>query len=167
MVKKPYTIIHAFKPTENKVRFIAKLMLEEPLYLSDEFRNPQTIQQVLIYYLYGSNAMWYELGDFGGILAFINVSPGYKAEILFWLWDKKVWSPGMAKELRDFSSDFMKWYKLKRLSASTPDERGVRIAEMAGFKVEGKCKFGFRWNGVLHTNVLLRKLWEGKKWLHQ
>lgn len=80
------------------------------------------------------------------------------------LWDKEAWGFPLVGELRRFINDTMRLYELRRLDLHTPsppdDERGVRVAKILGFTIEGRQKYGFRWNGKLMTNTMLRKIRE-------
>lgn len=154
-----YKTIRKFEPTEEKVKMLIDFLLNEPLYMSDEHRDREKIEKLVVYYLGDSPAMFYELGNFQGLLGFTEIVSKYKADVFFKLWDKQLWGPTFARELRKFVDSFMNHLELKRLSISTPDFQGAELAKKwCHFKVEGRQALGFSWNGQLLTNIMLRKL---------
>lgn len=157
-----YTLIQRFMPTEEKVELLADKLLNEPMYISDEWRDSKRIYQLITYYMYASRSVTFELGDYAGILWFVEIIPEYRADIVFKLWDKSLWGPDLARELKAIFPDVMKMFRLKRLALQTPDEAGAKLAKLCGFAIEGRQKFGFRWNGRLMTNIMLRKVSDRK-----
>jgi hypothetical protein len=160
MVIKQYNLIKRFIPTETKMEFLTDVLLNKDLYLPDEYRDRKSVTQLLLYYLYGSRSLLYELGNWAGFMGFINIIPSYKCGFIMKLWDGEAWGFPLAKELKRFTSDQMKLYGLHRLELQTPDESGIRIAKIMGFVIEGNQKYGFRWNGKMLTNTCLRKIRE-------
>jgi len=155
---KKYSYITAFQPTEEKIELLKNKLLTEPLYLTDEARQERAVYQLITYYMYASRSVTYEFKDYGGILWFVEIIPGYKADVIMKLWDKKLWGPTLARDLRRMFPMVMRMYNLKRLSLQTPSESGAALAKFLGFTVEGRQKFGFRWEGKMMTNIMLRKV---------
>jgi len=156
-----------FKP-ENTPQFVykmqqlAKMLENKYLYLSDEYRDPQTISTILTNYVAPTQCvnMFYEMGDFQGLIGFTHVIPGYKSGLLFKIWDKEFFDKGLVRALRgllDFVQDSL---DLKRISVESPDPRMVKGAELIGFEVEGEEEYGFRWKGKFFKNVLLGRIQE-------
>ena len=155
----PSEQIRAFVPTKEKMNMLLNMLLEMPLYVTDEVRDPKKLSVFLAgcFSGYVFNR-FYELGDFQGWLGFVNILPEYKCDVIFKFWDKKLWGPSIARELRDLSNFLMKTFKLKRMGAASADPVFIKIGKMMGFKVEGTQKNAFMWDGVLYNNILLRKL---------
>lgn len=149
-----------FIPTEDKIKALSKKLMEEPLYLSDEFRNWELIHKMLFNNFSNKNNIFYEAGEFGGILGFINIVSGYKADMFLKLWDKSLWGASFARELKGLIKDTMIKYNLRRLASDSQDPRMAKMGKIVGFKVEGRFKYGFCWNGEYHTLHKLRILRE-------
>ena len=149
-----------FKPTDVKIKELAKKLMEEPLYLSDEYRDYSFIHKMLFNNFGNENNIFYEIGEFGGVLGFVNIIPEYKATALLKLWDKKLWGVAFAKELKELIKHIMIKYNLKRLATDSQDPRMVKLAKIMGFKIEGRFKYGFCWNGEYHTLHKMRILRE-------
>ncbi len=160
---KKYTTIKKFIPTEEKINKLANKLLYEPLYLDDAYRSPDKVKEMLTFYMYGNPGLLFEFKDFSGILWFVNIIPEYRADVIFKLWNKKLYGPTFARELKSMFSMFMKMYRIKRLSLQTPSDRGAALAKRMGFQIEGRQKYGFRWNGKLMTNIMLRKVVDKKR----
>jgi len=155
-----YKMLHRFKEAERKMEFLTEMLISQPLYLSDEFRDRETIKKILIYYLYGSKSLLYEIGDYGGLLGFIDIYPHYKCRVIMKLWHKALWGATLARELKNFLQDIMQAYDLQRIETDSPDETMVKMAKLVGFKVEGVQKFAFQWDGKLYSKTMLRLLKE-------
>ncbi len=155
-----YKLIHRFAPDEKKLEFLTEMLLTQPLYLPDEYRDRPSAVQLIVNYLYGSNSLLYELGDYGGLIGFINILPHYKSGFIIKLWHKGLWGAELAREIRDFTTDIMALYDLRRLEFQTPDAKGARAAVLFGFREECRSKYAFRWNNAFFHNILMRKLSE-------
>ena len=154
-----------FKPTPEKVEHIFQHLLKGYLNMSDEFRQPTIIGNLLQYYFVPRNDkfhLFYEINNFAGIIGFTDISIGYKASLLFKFWDKskKQFNIVTFREIDRLLSYVMKTFDLKRLSFSTPDKNGEDLAKKFGFTVEGTQKYGFLWNSKLRTNINMRLLRE-------
>ena len=159
-LSKPRKFFKFFDGNPNKVVKLSEKLLLNELYLPDEMRDPQRVAYLLqAYFCGGMFNMFYEIGNFGGIMGVINISPTYKADLIFKLWDKEIWGATLAREIKDVIDLVAKEFQLKRIAGQTPDERMVKMFENFGFKIEGRQKFGFRWNQKDYTNFLMRKLY--------
>jgi len=151
--------IRPFVPDEKKLVFFYEKLMTEPLYISAEYRKQMTVQQMMLYWFFSSQSVFYEIGNFSGLLGFTNIVPGYKCGLALKLWDKSIWGLGLAKEGRSLVNEFMKYYRLKRIETDSPDETMVKFSEIFGFKVEGTQRFGFMIDDKkLTTMYLLRKI---------
>lgn len=151
-----FKLFKLFVPTEDKVKFIGRKLMDEYLYISDEYRDYAIIYAILNGYVnMPSNNVIYEIGDFDGILVLANIIPGWKAGLTFKLWNKKRWGPDFMREGKEFIAALMKAFKLQRLDTTSPDPRIIKMAKICGFKIEGTQKQGFSWDGKRYDNVLL------------
>lgn len=153
----PSSMFSVFVPTEEKVQLFSTKLMHDYLFLSDEFRTPQTINGLLQIYLSGVASIIYEFKDFGGLIGFMNIVPDYKADIMFKFWDRKLWGPAFFRELKDLIEMMMDELRLVRLSAASPDRKMVKMAHYCGFKTECAQRYGFRWNGKYYPLRLLAK----------
>jgi RimJ/RimL family protein N-acetyltransferase len=155
-------LFRLFAPSEEKIKFIGKKLMDEYLYLSDEFRNYDSIYQILFYYINAQNKnVIYEIGDFDGFLGFINIIPGWKATLTFKLWTKALWGADFARQAKNFIGEIMDELYLTRLETSSPDPRIVKMARMVGFKNEGTRRLNFSWQGKLFDDTILAIVKEG------
>ena len=153
-------IFTKFNPTEDKIKALSKKLMDEPLYLPDEFRDYELIHKMLFNNFSNKNNIFWEVGDFGGILGFINIIPTYKCDMFLKLWDKTLWGATFTRELKELIKTTMIKYNLKRLAADSQDIRMAKMGKIVGFKVEGRFKYGFCWNGEYHTLHKMRILRE-------
>ena len=153
----PSSMFKIFVPTEKKIRLLSSKLLHDYLYLSDEFREPRTIDGMLQLYLSGIASIIYEFPRFGGFIGFVDIVPDYKANISFKLWDRKLWGPTFFRELKDLIELMMDELRLVRLSAKTPDRRMEHMAHLCGFKTECAQRFGFKWDNKYYPLKLLAK----------
>ena len=157
-------IIHTFTPTPEKMMAVANMLMTRELYLVDNMRDWNTVYAIAASYVNRPQQnMIFEMGDFDGLVGFLNVLPGYKATLLFKLWNPDIWKLSLTKEVRKFIADGMKNLGLVRLDTHTADPRIVRMAKMAGFKVEGCRRLNFPWNGVLYDEIILAIIKEPKE----
>ena len=150
-LKNPAPSFTIFVPTQEKMRVLAKHLMDGYLNMSDEYRDYQKIWSILTsYFGNGVFNIFYEVGDFKGLLGFTTILPEFKADVMMKILDKSVWKPSVIKETRKLLGIIKQEFKLKRLATSTPDERVRRIATMAGFKTEGISKNAFQWDGKFY-----------------
>jgi len=155
-----------FNPTDVKIKELADRLMNDHLYLSDEFRDFKIIHK-LLFNGFGnteSNIFW-EIGEWGGIIGFVNVIPNFKCGVIFKLWNKDLWGIGFVKEVRELIKEVFNKYDLKRMEVESPDLVMARAAKLCGFKTEGRFKHGFSWGGqtyTLHKMRILREELGGK-----
>lgn len=164
-LKRPSPLIKLLEPNLQKLQDFGAKLLNNYLYIPDEFRNEDGVSMLLAYYFpHVLNAplrpfsVWYELGAWGGVLGFVGIIPGHKCSIVFKLWDKSLWGATLYRGLMELPDRFMKEYALKRLDVATADERMMRVAKRLGFRVEGTQALEFAWKKKLYTKYLLRKV---------
>jgi len=146
-----------------KLVVFKKNLMTKYLYLSDENRTVASVEAMISDYVMrgGAKHMLFEIGDFDGILGFVNIIPEFQCSMILKLWGKKAWGNGFVKSTRKLMDTVMDEFKLKRISTSTADEKIVRMAKMAGFVEEGKQKYGFMWKGKAMDLYFLGYLMEG------
>lgn len=141
----------------DKVNKFAKMLMEKPLYISDEFRTPTVIAEVINRYFDDRSIFnfFYEVGDFQGFVGFTHIIPTMKCGFLFEIWDKDFWSKELARAGKDLLELYMKEFQFERMVFTTPDEKMKKLGEMMGFKVEGEHYHDFRWNGIFYNQYTL------------
>jgi len=160
-------IFTKFNPTEDRVKALSKKLMEEPLYLSDEFRDYELIHKILFNGFSNKNNIFYEIGAssqnggiFGGIIGFVNIIPEFKCEIVFKLWSPGIWGFRFKTQIKELIKTIMEKYNLKRIATETADERMMRMGKIWGLKVEGRFKYAFRWEDKMYTIYKMRVLRE-------
>jgi RimJ/RimL family protein N-acetyltransferase len=152
-VLNPSPLFRHFQPTEEKLKIIAQKLMDEYLYISDEYRDYDIIWKILFSYFNnadgGELSLFYEIGKdggFDGILGFTEIRPTWKASLMFKLWNTKVWGATFARESRQLIEMVMDGLKLVRLETSTPDPRILKMAKICGFSCEGMKELNFVWD---------------------
>ena len=149
-------------PTEAKIKLLAKKLMEESLYLDDSHRDYNKIYQILFNGFSNGENLFYEIGEnfFSGIIGFVNVENNWRGEIVYKMWDEKLWGPKLIKQTRKLIKAIMDRFNLKRLSLETACEKAMRICRLWSFKIEGRFKYSFKWNDEFFTVYKLRILKE-------
>jgi len=151
-------------PDDPRLKILAKKLKEEKFYLSDEFRDYDSIWKIIKYYFFeNQNSIWYEIGNFGGLLGFVSIIPGWRGELFFKLWNKKEWKLSTAKAIKNEINNIVKIFDLKRLGLESGDPVSVKMGKMFKFEIEGRQGLGFSWNKRLGTKYLLRYLKKQKR----
>ena len=150
----PPSLFKLFGGTEDerkaKIMILAKHLKEDYLMLPDEMRNYNAIYNIIAYYNLPIH-LFYEFGDFSGIIGFTDIKQGHKADIFFKIWDKTIFSKTFMRQVIELCDMIMSELSLRRLNAYTADKRMWKLAKMAGFKEDGKRELDFSWNHKLHT----------------
>jgi len=162
-VKKPNDLLKIFQPDpkdpiefEKKIVRFKNNLRDKYLYLSDQYRHPRTIDVLVNNYFYGGVFnIFYEMGEFQGLIGITNILPEFKASVIFKIWDSKAWTPKNAKKIRELGDIIMGEFMLKRLTIQTPDRRMIKFGKIIGFELEGEKPFDFKWNGRLYTTYML------------
>lgn len=142
---------------KEKICLIAKELMTKKFNLPDEERNYPNIYAKLAIYGNPYRHLFYEFGEFSGLLGFLDIYYGYKADVMLKIWDESVWNKTLMRQLIDITDMVARELKLKRLNTETADEKVKRLAEMGGFKVEGKRANDFMYDGILYTNFFMGK----------
>ena len=155
----PSEHLKVFVPTTEKVIDFSDRLMKTPLYLSDEHRNPAWVDMLVAAQFAGPNLYWlYEIGNWQGLCGLMDIWPGWKADILFKIWDKGIWGPTLYRELKDRVESLIKEFRLKRLAIQTPDEYMVKMLKRFGFKTEGRFNSAFKWDGKSYTLHCMRRI---------
>lgn len=158
---KPNETFSLFYPTPEKTQELSYRLMKEELYIPDEKRNWQTIKQLIRYYFSSIHFhLFYEIKNFQGLIGFMEIYPEYKALLLWKMWDKSVWNKTFARHGIEVINLIMDSYKLKRIGTETADPKVVKMAEMAGFELEGEKKNEFMWDGKFYKKYVLAKYGE-------
>jgi len=158
-----YPLFQLFDPTCKKIEFVGRKLMNEYLYLSDEYRDIDSIYKILMYYINATNRnVIYEIGEFDGILGFTDITPGWKASLTFKLWNPHRWGADFLRQAKGFIPEVFDELRLARLETSTPDARIHKMALIVGFEDEGIRKANFMWNGKLFDDYMLAIVREDK-----
>ena len=142
-----------------KIMKLAKHLKEDYLMLSDEYRNYAAIYNLLAYYNLPMH-LFYEFGNFSGIIGFTDIIEGHKANIFFKIWDKSIFNKTFMRQIIELCDIVMDELLLKRLSAYTADKRMAKMAKMVGFTENHELKYDFRWDGKLYAQYYLGRIRE-------
>ena len=136
-----------FIPTKDKVAKLALELRDGHLNLPDEYRNEYSITSLLLAYFSPSQPhIFYEIGNFGGILGFAYIVESHKCELLMKMWDKSIWKPSVVKEAKRLIKTIMDEFNLIRINIETSDERVVKMAKILGFTKDGIREKDFSWD---------------------
>lgn len=98
-------------------------------------------------------------GNMGGVFGLSGVIKGHDATFYLWLWGK-VLTPGLIKNIRNFLTYMKDLYELKRVTTVTADDKHLALLGLIGFKVEGRFRAGFKWDGKFFQLYQLRVIGE-------
>jgi hypothetical protein len=154
-VKNPSPMFRLFEPSKEKFDIISKHLMEGFLNLSDDLRTASSIFKLMGSYFYNGNNIIYEINEMDGLLGFTSIVPTWKADLLFKIFNKKLWKPSFVKEAGKLVKFIMHEFKLRRVSAETPDSRVMRMAKFISFKEEGFKEDGFVFDNKFYPKYLL------------
>ena len=138
-------------------------LLNGPYYCPDAVRDYNPLVKTLKRLFEEKDAVFMALLNgqtLSGVFGLVNVCRGHQAQFISWIWDKPALTPGLIKKLRDFLIYCKDVYALKRIAAQTACEKHERILNLVGFKIEGRFRNAFRWNGELRPLVMMRIIGE-------
>ena len=142
----PSEMFKRLEPTQEKIKEIARHLMENKYSLSDELRDYDIIHSILRKYMTSDVCVFYEIGDMDGIFGFTDIIPGWKAHVVFELINPKIWGKQLVRESRELIDLVMKSGDLIKLSSQTADKRIERMAKMIGFHLEGIRELEFSWD---------------------
>ena len=142
----PSPLLRKFEPTPDKMKAVARHLMDNELSMSDEYRDYDIIYGILNKYLGGGNSIFYEIGDMDGVFGFTDIIPGWKAHAIFELINPKIWSKQLVRESRALFDLIMKTGDLIKISSQTADKRIAKMAGMIGFVLEGIRRVEFSWD---------------------
>ena len=143
---KPSEMFKKFEATPDKMKEIARHLMENMYSMSDELRDYDIIHGILRKYITSETCIFYEIGDMDGIFGFTDIIPGWKAHVVFELINREIWGKQLVRESRELIDLIMKSGDLIKLSSQTADERIKRMAKMIGFHLEGIRELEFSWD---------------------
>ena len=144
----PSELFKRLDPTLEKIKEIARHLMENKYSLSDEYREYDTIHTILRKYMESDRCVFYEIGDMDGIFGFTDIIPGWKAHVVFELINPKIWGKQLVRESRNLMDLIMETGNLIKLSSQTADERVFKMAKMIGFQLEGIRQLEFSWENI-------------------
>lgn len=147
-------IKHFSDPSGPEIDAIVSRLRNDYLYAPDELRDEAVLRSLVSAYWGGPNII-YEVGQFQGILGFMDIIPEHKASVTLKLWDADRWGRDFIRDARAVCAAVMDEFKLTRLATETPDPRVVKIARLGGFTIEGVRPKDFRWNGDYYDTTVM------------
>ena len=154
-IARPSAMFRVFAvPTVEQIDAIVTRLCNDYLYAPDELRDENALLALVRGYWGGANII-YEVGEFQGILGFMDILPEHKASVTLKLWDAERWGRDFVRESRALLSLIMDEFRLVRLSTETPDPRVFKMALLAGFVAEGNREKDFRWNGDYYGTTMM------------
>jgi hypothetical protein len=139
-----------------KINKFKRYLRDKYLYTSDEHRTEEAIESGLANMICGPHVnLYYEIGDFQGLIVFAHILPYHKGDVIFKIWDKKIFSKDFVRACASLANMVMDNFKLRRLTTHSADKKMVRFGEMAGFELEAESPYDMKWNGEFFTNYTL------------
>jgi len=162
----PFTPFVPNSPTDiefwHKVTRFESMVSKKYLFASDDCRDLKTVQGIMKMYLLGGACnIFYEVGDFGGLVGFTNIKEGDKATMIVKVWSKRVFTKDNVRSFMELARTYVDEFKLRRLSMDTAHRKFARLAETAGMTIEGVMKKDFKWGGRYYDRYLLALYGEG------
>jgi len=151
----PSPLFKRLEPNPDKIKEIARHLMENKYSLSDELRDYDIIHGILRKYMMSNVCIFYEIGDMDGIFGFTDIIPGWKAHVVFELINPKIWRKQLVRESRGLVDLVMKAGELIKLSSQTADTRVKRMSEMIGFHLEGVRELEFSWDNKPYPIYLI------------
>jgi RimJ/RimL family protein N-acetyltransferase len=146
---------------DDRLKVFVGHLMKKRWYVSDEFRNYDTLWQMVFHMFYGKQLnLIYSIGDFQGILGFLDIIPQHKCSVMLKLWDKDAWKKTTVRDGMRLIDRLFDRFQLLRMETSSPDPRIIKIAEMVGFSEEGKKVKGFKWDGKVFDITTLSRIKE-------
>jgi len=143
--------LRPFIPTREKLESFVLKLKDRYLYLSDENRNEAWISMLIAAQMFGPRkSAWYEIGDWQGMIAVVDIIPGWRGEVLFKIWDKSAWGPDLCRDILELKNTLAREFGIRRFSIQTPDESMTKLVKFIGFEQEGQLKDAFMWDGKLY-----------------
>jgi uncharacterized protein (DUF2147 family) len=156
LLRHPSPSFKLFEPTDEKIAVVADKLISTPLFIEDQDRNEKTIAYFIDSFLMRTGfALAYEVPDFGGIVGFMDIRPGWKAEAILKLWDKSKYGAKTVREARDIMKLIMDTFDLKRLNTQTADPVVDKLARLCGFEREGLRIGDYMWGGQIYDRYIL------------
>lgn len=155
-------------PTRGHIEMIGDYMKSGFLCIPDGHRSDAAIAHLLNYLFPRPDVSAigapvhaiYKIKDFDGIVCFCDIEYGYSTAVKFVLWNTRAFNHKLLRDLIKVHRDIMTQFALKRVAFSTPHNLHVGIFRKIGYKVEGRQKYGFKWDNKLFTNHLMRMVRE-------
>jgi predicted metallopeptidase len=158
-LQNPSPYFKIFQPTQEKYKKLMHELMMRPFFLPDELRNQVSIQGVVKHFMNPYiPSIFYEVGEFDGLVGFTNIMPHYKAEFAWKIWNyDKIFTKTFVRETKKVIDLIIDSFKLKRLEFLSGDERTVKMGKIAGFTVEGIKKNDFLHRGKFYDSYILAK----------
>jgi RimJ/RimL family protein N-acetyltransferase len=129
--------------------------------VSDELRDYDTLWQMVFHMFCGNKInLIFQIGDFQGLVGFMNIIPQWKCSVMLKLWDKEIWKKSHVRDGAKLTDRIFNKFELIRMEGNSPDPRIVKIAQMFGFKEEGIRYKDFKWDGEVFDVTMLSKIRE-------
>ena len=113
-------------------------------FLPDNLRNLNVFLQLFL----RKDTMFFEVGDYQGVFWFLNIVPGWKADVHIVLWDEK--ARGLSEDAKRILLEIKHLLRLRRVGAYIPDTPEymptLKYVEKIGFRYEGLLKLADKYD---------------------
>ena len=167
LLKNPTPRFRLFEPSQEKVQKIAATLMENYLYISDEFRQWDVVYGIINRYFMGQGLnLIYEIDDFKGAVGFCDIIPGWRSFVMLKMWGidddhdnwKEIFNKDLVRQGRKLVEIIAQEFNIKRFATETADPKIVKIAKMYGFLEEGTQPLAFSWKGKFMDNIQLSRI---------
>ena len=149
--------------SDDMSKFVFRLM-NEKFGIQDHMHNYKRVMDVLKEKT-GQNdsvffGMYNDEDELIGVFGATDIVDGHSGKFWMLVWNKDCVCLSAMKYIKNFLDCLAGIHDLRRIEAQTPCDKLVRILKALRFKVEGRFKNGYRWQGKFYTLYQLRKLKE-------
>jgi RimJ/RimL family protein N-acetyltransferase len=146
---------------DEKLKKFVSYLMKKDRYVSDELRNYDTLWQMVFSIFYGGKInLVFQIGDFQGMIGFLDIIPGWKCRLMFKIWDKAIWNKQNIRDGRKLVDRMFDKFDLIRMEVHSADPVMFKMSKMFGFKEEGRMLKAFKWDGKIYDLALFSRIME-------
>ena len=144
---------------DERLKKFVNLLMKKDRYVSDELRDYDKLWQMVFSIFYGNKInLVFQMGDFQGMLGFLDIIPGWKCRLMFKIWDKTIWNKQNIRDGRTLLDRIFDRFNLIRMEVHSADPVMFKMSKIFGFEEEGRMLKAFKWDGKIYDLALFSKV---------